>query len=135
MTITLRNYGVIVLDINASNENERKYDSFSADLGAVETAVLSKEQISPEQLIVSSGILSNVTGSLGLKGLDECAAHNREHLRIVYSVYRTDALFLTPETACDLYAISSIIVGVNASKYATKLSAKIDLERLMEVSS
>ena len=41
------------------------------------------------------------------------------------------------ETACDLYAISSIIVGVgvNASNCATKLSVDIDLELLTEVYS
>ena len=124
---------MIILDLT---DEDGKYDSFSADLGPINAAVLSNEQISPEQLIVDSGVLSNVTGSLGLNGLGECA-QSRDRLRIVYSVFRTDALFLTPETACDLYAISSIIVGVgvNASNCATKLSVDIDLELLTEVYS
>ena len=130
----MRNFGII-LDLIDTTDEDGKYDSFSADLGPIEKAVVSNEQISPEQLIVDSGVLSNVTGSLGLNGLGGCA-QSRERLRIVYSVFRTDALFLTPETACDLYAISSIIVGVgvNAS-CATKLSVDIDLELLTEVYS
>ena len=123
------------MDINTANDGEM-YDSFSADLGEVEDAVMSNKNISTEQLIVSSEILSNATGSVGLEGLDACF-HSRDPLRIVYSVYRTDALFLTPETACDLYAISTIIVGVsvNDSACAAALSTSLDMQQLTEVNS
>ena len=73
---------MIILDLT---DEDGKYDSFSADLGPIEKPVVSNEQISPEQLIVDSGVLSNVTGSLGLNGLGECA-QSRDRLRIVYFV-------------------------------------------------
>ena len=138
VTFALNNYGVSTVNINTTQQGV-DYDSkqtFSADLGPVEIAVQSNDKISPEQLIVSPEVVSNATGSLALEGLDVCP-QKRDSLRIIYSAFRTDALFLTPETSCTEYAVGSIIVGVRivgASNCEEILSVIVDLQELKEVS-
>ena len=131
-TFTRKNFGFVVL--NTSSETDRVL-TFSADLGPVETAVFDNRTISQEQLSVDSERpQSTATGALSLPGLDACP-QIPENGRIVYSAFRTNALFLTPDTACNQSAIGSIVLGVRKSASTTchTSSVIVDLQQLNEV--
>lgn len=136
VTFTLNNFGVIALELRSINESEIQ-QTFSANLGPVTNAVSSKETIPAEQLLVTSEPISNTTGLLTpqLQGLEACLQTNRSQ-RIAYSVFRTAALFLTPETACEQFAIGSIILGVRTNvddKRCSATSVTVDMQQLIEV--
>ena len=79
--------------------------------------------------------ISNATGSTEIQDLTSCPLLNSSQ-RIAYSVFRTDALFLTPETGCTNFTIGSIILGVRAtiSQGCNITSVIVDMEQLEEVS-
>ena len=137
VTLTRTNFGVIALSISGLYHTESNTQlSFNADLGPVETAVYyDNSTISPEQLLVHSGDPpASTTGVISLQDLGTCP-ENRENERIVYSVFRTNALFLTPETACNQSAIGSIVLGVkkSGSKNCSSQSVIVDLQQLNKV--
>lgn len=84
----------------------------------------SNETISPKQLLVNSEPASHATGSITPQGLDSC------NQRIIYSVFRTDALFLTPETACQRFAVGSIILGVRVNDTSSCNNTFVSLDIL-----
>ena len=128
-TFTLNNFGVIALLINDTNTQQ----TFSANLGPVSNAVSSNDTISGEQLLVTSEPISNTTGSLS-HSLDSCSQDSSSQ-RVAYSVFRTNALFLTPETACEQFTVGSVIVGVriNGNRGCNTTSVIVDLQQLTEV--
>ena len=137
VTFTRTNFGVVALSIGGLYHTESNTQlSFSADLGPVETAVYyDNSTISPEQLLVHSGDPpASTTGVISLQDLGTCP-ENRENERIVYSAFRTNALFLTPETACNQSAIGSIVLGVkkSGSKNCSSQSVIVDLQQLNKV--
>ena len=134
-TFALKNFGIVALDIGSPYGTDvGPQQTFSADLGPVESAVADNRTILQEQLTVSSeAVSSDTTGSLSLQSLGTCKQQNGETNRVVYSVFRTNALFLTPETACQQFAIGSIILGVRKSNCPT-LPVTVDLQSLNEVS-
>lgn len=136
VTFTLNNFGVIALELMSINESEIQ-QTFSANLGPVKNAVSSKETIPAEELLVTSEPISNTTGLITpqLQGLESCLQANGSQ-RIAYSVFRTAALFLTPETACEQFAIGSIILGVRMNvdnKRCSATSVTVDMQQLTEV--
>ena len=133
VTFTLNNFGLIALDTNLLNQTT--VQAFSANLGPVTVAVSSREIISANQLLVTADPISNATGSIEIQDLTSCPLLNSSQ-RIAYSVFHTDALFLTPETGCTNFTVGSIILGVraNISQGCNITSVIVDLEQLQEVS-
>ena len=132
-TFTRNNFGIVAMN---TTELDSQLLAFGANLGPVETAVSDNKTISPEQLLVGSGALSgDTTGEISLGELDTSCPLNGENERVAYSVFRTDALFLTPETACQQFAVGSIILGVRKSggKDCETGSVIVDLQQLNEV--
>ena len=97
VTFTLDNFAAV-----ATFTNKKQTFSFSDTSSSNETTSL-------KQLLANSEPAPHETGSITPQGLDSC------NQRIIYSVFRTDALFLTPETACQRFAVGSIILGVRVN--------------------
>ena len=95
----------------------------------------SGDVIPGDQLLVTAKPISNATGSVDLQNINSCLPNNCSGQRISYSVFRTDALFLTPETVCTNFTIGSIILGVraNISQECDVTSVLVDMEQLQEV--
>ena len=119
VTLTLRNFGFIALDADTIEEQ-----TFSV-LNITDTT----STISPEQIVVKSEPLPQATGFLTPQELGSC------NQRIIYSVFRTDALFLTPETACERFAVGSIILGVrvNNKSRCNSLSVVVNVQQFDKV--
>ena len=132
VTFTLNNFGIIALETSSLDQTEPG-QAFSADLGPVTNAVSSSETIVIDQLLVTSKPISNVTGSISLQNLSSCVGSGSQ--RIAYSVFRTDALFLTPDTACTRFTVGSIILGVrvNDIRGCNTTSVTLDMQQLEEV--
>ena len=132
VTFTLNNFGIIALETSSLDQTEPG-QAFSADLGPVTNAVSSSETIVTDQLLVTSKPISNVTGSISLQNLSSCVGSGSQ--RIAYSVFRTDALFLTPDTACTRFTVGSIILGVrvNNIRGCNATSVTVDMQQLEEV--
>ena len=132
VTFTLNNFGIIALETSSLDQTEPG-QAFSADLGPVTNAVSSSEAIVTDQLLVTSKPISNVTGSISLQNLSSCVGSGSQ--RIAYSVFRTDALFLTPDTACTRFTVGSIILGVrvNNTRGCNTTSVTLDMQQLEEV--
>lgn len=129
-TYTMNQFAIIAVD---SNQTWNRY--FGAQLGPVRDAVSSKNTIPGDQLLVTADPISNVTGSIDLQDINSCLPSNYSGHRISYSVFRTDALFLTPETVCTNFTLGSVILGVraNISQECNVTSVLVDLEQLQEV--
>lgn len=110
LTFNLNNFATIISQ--SPSYNDRGRQTFSARFGSPEEAVCEMTQILEEQLAVSSQPTADSTGSVTVSRTSEERAGTR---RVSYSVFRTDSLFLTPETTGGDYAIGSIIVGVRES--------------------
>ena len=132
ITFTLNNFGIIALETSSLDQTEPG-QAFSADLGPVTNAVSSSEAIVTDQLLVTSKPISNVTGSISLQNLSSCVGSGSQ--RIAYSVFRTDALFLTPDTACTRFTVGSIILGVrvNDIRGCNTTSVTVDMQQLEQV--
>ena len=132
VTFTLNNFGIIALETSSLDQTEPG-QAFSADLGPVTNAVSSSEAIVTDQLLVTSKPISNVTGSISLQNLSSCVGSGSQ--RIAYSVFRTDALFLTPDTACTRFTVGSIILGVrvNDIRGCNTTSVTVDMQQLEQV--
>ena len=130
-TFTFNNFGIIALIINDSATQQ----TFSANLGPVTSAVSSNEAIAGNQLLVTpdSEPISDSTGSISSQTCSQSSGGQR----VAYSVFRTNALFLTNETACTQFAVGSIIMGVrmNGSRGCNTASVIVDLQQLTEVCS
>ena len=130
-TFTQNNFGLIALQIN----NTDTLQAFSANLGPAAYAVSTNETISPEQLLVASEVMQSATGALSPQGLGSCSLRSGSR-RIAYTVFRTDALFLTPETACERFTVGSVILGVripNSSECGNTLSVIVNLQQVSKV--
>ena len=129
-TFTFNNFGIIALIINDTVMQQ----TFSANLGPVTNAVSSNETIAGDQLLVTSKLISDTTGSISSNNLDSCSQSSGDQ-RVAYSVFRTNALFLTPETACEESTVGSIIMGVriNGTRGCNTTSVIVDLQQLTEV--
>lgn len=132
-TYTLNQFAILALDSSPINHTCHQF--FSVHLGPVRDAVSSRDMIPENQLLVTAEPISNATGSIDLQDVNSCLLNNCSGQRISYSVFRTDALFLTPETVCTDFTIGSIILGVraNISKGCNVTSVFIDMEQLQEV--
>ena len=129
VTFTLNNFGIIALETSSLDQTQ----SFSVDLGPVVNAMTSSEVISSTQLLVENSPLEDVTASISLQNLSSCVGSGSQ--RIAYSVFRTDALFLTPDTACTRFTVGSIILGVrvNDTRGCNTTSVIVDMQQLEEV--
>ena len=130
VTFTLNNFGIIALETSSLDQTQ----SFSVDLGPVVNAVTSSEVISSTQLLVENSPLEDVTGSITPQNLSSCSLNSGSQ-RIAYSVFRTDALFLTPDTACTRFTVGSIILGVrvNNTRGCNTTSVTLDMQQLEAV--
>ena len=85
---------------------------FSVDIeSTTDAASRTKRDISTN---VTQDLAPNMTASIKLQGLDSCLQQNSSQ-RIAFSVFQTDALFLTPDTACTDFTVGSVILGVRAN--------------------
>ena len=136
-TFTLTNFGIVAVETSSLNQKtQTQQQIFSADLGPVSNAVSSNQTIATDQLLVKDVPISNTTGSISSQDLYSCSLSSNSTQRISYSVFRTDALFLTPDTInCSRFAVGSIILGVRV-KYAggcNSTSVTVDMQQLEKV--
>ena len=137
-TFTLTNFGIVLVETSPLNQKtETQQQVFSANLGPVSNAVSSNQTIATDQLLVKDVPISNTTGSISSQDLSSCSLSNNSTQRISYSVFRTDALFLTPDTACSRFAVGSIILGVrvNDAGGCNSTSVTVDMQQLEKVIS
>ena len=108
---------------------------FSANATSVDNNICGSKEIEEQEIavLVSSQSAADATGSITLQSTSECGSQ-----RISYSVFRTDALFLTPDTTTSNdYAVGSVIIGVRAvtsgALMCTDRSVKIKLQQIWKV--
>lgn len=83
---------------------------------------------------MSSKSSAHPTGSITIPNTFEGRASTR---RVSYSIFRTDALFLTPKITGNDYALGSVIIGVRGSGVLANNSDEtltINLQPVSEVS-
>ena len=135
-TFTLTNFGIVVVETSSLNQKtETQQQVFSADLGPVSNAVSSNQTIATHQLLVKDVPISNTTGSISSQDLYSCSLSSNSTQRISYSVFRTDALFLTQDTACSRFSVGSIILGVRVKDAGgcNSTSVTVDMQQLEKV--
>ena len=127
LTFTLTNFATVITDSSPLDESNRL--TFSISFRSPEEAVCESYDITGAQLAVSSQPAADAIGSITFS---ECGSQ-----RISYSVFRTDALFLTPETTTsDDYAVGSVIIGVRTVSGALPCDSEtlsVNLQPLSEV--
>ena len=135
-TFPLPNFGIVAVETSSLNQTEIQ-QVFSADLGPVSNAVSSNETIAVNQLLIKREPISNTTGSISSQDLYSCSLSSNSTQRISYSVFRTDALFLTPDTACSRFSVGSIILGVRVKDAGgcNSTSVTVDMQQLEKVIS
>ena len=130
LTFTLTNFATVITDSSPLNESNRL--TFSVSFRSPEEAVCERYDITGEHLAVSSQSAADTIGSITLQSTSECGSQ-----RISYSVFRTDALFLTPETTTSNdYAVGSVIIGVRTVNGALPCDSEtlsVNLQPLSEV--
>lgn len=109
LTFTHNNFAIVLTD--SYSPHERPQSTFRVSLGSAEEGVCNSEQILQDQISVPSDSTAIVTGSITLHRCID----NTVSRRISYSLFRTDALFLTPATTSGQYTIGSVILGVSAN--------------------
>ena len=134
-TFTLTNFGIVVVESSLNQKTETQQQVFSANLGPVSNAVSSNQTIATHQLLVKDVPISNTTGSISPQDLYSCSLSSNSTQRISYSVFRTDALFLTPDTACSRFSVGSIILGVRVKDAGgcNSTSVTVDMQQLEKV--
>ena len=135
-TFTLTNFGIVVVETSSLNQTtDTQQQIFSADLGPVSNAVSSNKTIATHQLLVKDVPISNTTGSISSQDLYSCSLSSNSTQRISYSVFRTDALFLTPDAACSRFVVGSIILGVrvNDAGGCNSTSVTVDMQQMEKV--
>lgn len=129
LTITRNNFAIIITESLTHKEYERQI--FSVEFGSPEEAVCNSTPISEGQLAVSSQSSARATGSIAIPNILEGRDSTQ---RVSYSVFRTDALFLTPKVTSDDYTIGSIIIGVRSNgTLDNKDNLTINLKPVSEV--
>ena len=120
LTFALNNFALLLRDVDPRNFLG---ESFSIDLGAVGEAIQNTDGIDEERLVTM--LVPNATASAELPELlFEEDINTLPRQRVTFSVFLTNALFLTPETNCLESAIGSVVlsVGVNSSATNANLS-------------
>ena len=135
-TFPLTNFGIVAVETRSLNQTDIQ-QAFSADLGPVSNAVSSNKTIAVNQLLVKREPIANTTGSISSQDLYSCSLSSNSTQRILYSVFRTDALFLTPDTACSRFSVGSIILGVRVKDAGgcNSTSVTVDMQQLEKVVS
>ena len=130
INFTLDNFGVIAIDSEAVDQ--MTYQVLSAGHGPVKNVLSSAKELFTDQLLFASEHIPNVSASIKLQGLNLCFYGNNSQ-RIVFSVFHSDALFLTPDTVCTDFAVGSIILGVrfNVSEQCKLPSITIEFGQLL----
>ena len=121
LAFPLDNFALLLRDINPESFSG---ESFSVNLGPVEEAIRNSSGITKEVLVTMMDPLPNATASVELP--QSLFVGNSTYAspwqRIVYSVFLTNALFLTLDTNCANSAIGSIILGVDVNSSVTNIS-------------
>ena len=120
LTFTLNNFGTIISESSALNTSQTHV--FNVEIGPVQEAICTSTEISDEQLSLSSHLAADSTGSIVLQNISDCIENVQ---RISFSVFRTDALFLTPETVNGNYQVGSIIISARAHETQTCEGSKL----------
>ena len=110
----LKNFALLLQDVNPESFSG---ESLSVNLGPVEEAIRNSSGINEDALITMLDPLLNATASAKLPEslFDGITTYASPWQRIVYSVFLTNALFLTLDTDCVDSAVGSIILGVNVN--------------------
>ena len=134
ITFARNNFAIIVTDHPPLTHNETDEHIFSVEFASPEEAVCNSTPISEQQLAVSSQSSAHATGSVTIPHTFEGRAGTQ---RVSYSLFRTDALFLTPKITGNDYAIGSVIIGVRGSGMLAinnEETVSINLQPVSEVS-
>ena len=112
-SFALKNFALLLQDVNPESFSG---ESLSVNLGPVEEAIRNSSGINEDALITMLDPLLNATASAKLPEslFDGITTYASPWQRIVYSVFLTNALFLTLDTDWDS-AVGSIILGVNVN--------------------
>ena len=126
LAFPLDNFALLLRD-----ENPKSFsgESFSVNLGPVEKAIRNSSGINEEALVTVMDPLPNATASVDLPQslFDGNTTYASRRQRIVYSVFLTNALFLTTDTDCENSTIGSVILGVDVNGSVTNISGEIKL--------
>ena len=121
LAFPLDNFALLLRDVNPESFSG---ESFNVNLGPVEEAIRNSSGITKEALVTMMDPLPNATASVKLPQslFDGNTTYVLPSQRIVYSVFLTNALFLTLDTNCENSAIGSIILGVDVNSSVTNIS-------------
>ena len=109
---TLDNFAIQVEDVDY---NSFEGEAFSVDLGTVEEAINRTNEIDENRLVTMMEALSNATASLQVPSTIFNDDAQNVTQRLSYSVFTTDKLFQSEETASGDLTVGSIIVGVKVA--------------------
>ena len=110
---TLDNFAIQVQDVDRDNfEGE----TFSVDLGTVEEAINRTNEIDENRLVTMMEALSNATASLQVPSTIFNDGSNKTTRRLSFSVFTTDTLFQTEETASGDLTVGSIVIALNVAQ-------------------
>ena len=121
LAFAFKNFALLLRDVNPKGFSG---ESFSVNLGPVEEAIRNSSGINEEALVTMMEPLYNATVSAKLPDslFDGKTTYVSPWQRIVYSVFLTNALFLTLDTDCENSTIGSIILGVDVNNSVTNIS-------------
>ena len=126
LAFAFKNFALLLRDVNPKGFSG---ESFSVNLGPVEEAIRNSSGINEEALVTMMEPLYNATASAKLPdslfdGKTTCVSPWQ---RIVYSVFLTNALFLTLDTDCENSTIGSIILGVDVNNSVMNITGEMHL--------
>ena len=109
---TLDNFAIQVQDVDRDNF---RGEVFSVDLGTVQQAINTSEQIDQTRLITMMDALSNATVSLQIPAtiFDRNPTMNEPKQRLSYGLFLSDALFQTEEITSGRFAVGSVVATLN----------------------
>ena len=121
LVFALNNFVLLLRDVNPGSFSG---ESLSVNLGPVEEAVRNSSGINEEALVILMDPLLSATASVKSPEslFDGITTYASPWQRIVYSVFLTNALFLTLDTDCGDSAVGSIVLGVDVNSTVTNSS-------------
>ena len=121
LVFALNNFPLLLRDVNPESFIG---ESLSVNLGSVEEAIRNSSGINEVALVTMMDPLLNATASAKLPEslFDGITTYASPWQRIVYSVFLTNALFLTLDTGCGDSVVGSIVLGVDVNSSLTNSS-------------
>jgi len=125
LAFALNNFAILLQDVDPRNFSG---EAFSVNLGPIQEAINNTSRINEESLVTMMTPLPNATASAELPEslfTTNTPGNPVPRRRVIFSVFLTNTLFLTPETDCTNSTIGSVVlgIGVNSSVPNFRLSS------------